>query len=570
MLHASPISLPAALIALVLATVILAQGITAPYVKDAEPQSSSWIQDIVSGNHFLVARDLYGELNRKPPLYYWLSAAIAAADGGHVDEVNGQIVSVLSGALVALMVLIWTGSLLGSTTGWLAFLFLLGSYGFSSRGTLALTDMALLAAMFWAWCLLYAQFEQGVSNRRTAVLGIAMGLGILSKGPIAVVLTAFAATLYLRMTRRSIIEQLRQRWPWIALVVALAIALPWYIAAIASEHKILTIVSQENAGHFLPIWLGGTGEAARPIYFIAAKLLGGLTPLNFILPALIVALVHGGFAEKARKPVLFQLSFVLATLILFSLASSKRDDYILPAMPGLAIMLAAMFTIRLESGIARGLRDVGVAAVALVAIGALIASAVWISLRPRASLTVLSPMARAEAHLLITFYVAALSLAFVATALVVVACAALMIQGLIRQRPTHTGLGLGLMSLIGVLIFIGLIRPALAMDRTLKYVASDIDHFAPDGRIYVATANQELSYYLGRQAPVIVGPHQTLRKVNLPAYLFAYPGDLNGPAGTLRDRLKLVREWRRAGREGSPALYEIEPEGLKPPLAQDK
>ena len=35
---------------------------------------------------------------------------------------------------------------------------------------------------------------------------------------------------------------------------------------------------------------------------------------------------------------------VLAVLVFFSIASSKRDDYILPAMPGLAILFAALFT----------------------------------------------------------------------------------------------------------------------------------------------------------------------------------------------------------------------------------
>ncbi len=49
---------------------------------------------------------------------------------------------------------------------------------------------------------------------------------------------------------------------------------------------------QENLGHFLPAGAGGTGEAARPFYYIAIKMIGGITPLNFLLPALVAALIR--------------------------------------------------------------------------------------------------------------------------------------------------------------------------------------------------------------------------------------------------------------------------------------
>src|ERR1700693_1042177 len=98
----SLISLRAALAAFAVAIMILAQGITAPFVKDAEPQAAGWIQDVASGNHLLLPRDWYGELARKPPLFYWAAGAITAATGGHVDEVRARVVSVLAAAAIAI------------------------------------------------------------------------------------------------------------------------------------------------------------------------------------------------------------------------------------------------------------------------------------------------------------------------------------------------------------------------------------------------------------------------------------------------------------------------------------
>ncbi len=130
----------------------------------------------------------------------------------------------------------------------------------------------LVAFMFAAWCLIYTTLEEGPSRRRTIEIGIVLGLGILTKGPVAIVLPAFGGLIYLLMTRRSIFAELRKGWPWMVLAIAGAIALLWYLPAfISSGGELAKIMFQENLGHFLPKGAGGTGEAARPIYYIAGR-----------------------------------------------------------------------------------------------------------------------------------------------------------------------------------------------------------------------------------------------------------------------------------------------------------
>ena len=53
------ISRVTALIAFAIAIVILAQGISAPFVKDAEPQAAQWIQDVADGRGLLIPRDCW-------------------------------------------------------------------------------------------------------------------------------------------------------------------------------------------------------------------------------------------------------------------------------------------------------------------------------------------------------------------------------------------------------------------------------------------------------------------------------------------------------------------------------
>lgn len=567
----SAIPLPAALAAFVVAIVILAQGITAPFVKDAEPQAAGWIQDVASGNHFLVPRDWYGELARKPPLFYWISGAIAAATGGHVDEVRARVVSVLAAAAIAITTLMWTGAFIDSATGWLAFLFLLGSFAFTSRGSLALEDMTLLVFVFAGWCWMYAALERGASpSLRIIAIGVVLGLGVLTKGPVAIVLPAFGATIYLLMTHRSIAEQLKQPWPWEVLATSLAIALPWYAAAMLSDTAaIARIIFQENAGHFLPAAAGGTGEAARPFYYIAIKMIGGITPLNLLLPALVVALIRGDFVPQARKPLIFQLSFLIAMLVFFSAASAKRDDYVLSGLPPLAILFAALFTSLGPSRVAEMLRDTAAMVAAALALAFVAGGLIGILMNRSALTAETSPFGSAQTQLLFKVYFPTLRVMFIALALPIAGCAAFIIAGVLRKYPLLTAVGFGSLALVGVLMVTARLRPETSRERTLKYVAADINRIAPDSPIYVIRQNEELSYYLEREAPVIIA-HNAIRAVDRPAYLFAHQEDFQGPAAPLRDHVKLIRQWERLGKDGPPALYQFEAEDLKPRTLQDK
>ncbi|HEY6298243.1 MAG TPA: glycosyltransferase family 39 protein, partial [Candidatus Binatus sp.] len=189
-------------VAALFALVVLIQGVSAPFQKDAEPQSAEWIQSIVRDGHWLIPHDAYGYTDRKPPLLYWMSAIVADVTGRTVDEVRARAVSVVAGTALAVGVLAWTVANVGASEGWLAFLFMLGTYGFASRATEALTDMLLTFLLFAAYSAIYPLLESPTpaspgSTRRIIFIGAVLGLGILTKGPVAIVLCALAVAIFL-------------------------------------------------------------------------------------------------------------------------------------------------------------------------------------------------------------------------------------------------------------------------------------------------------------------------------------------------------------------------------------
>ena len=67
--------------------------------------------------------------------------------------------SVVAGTALAVSVLAWTVANVGASEGWLAFLFMLGTYGFASRATEALTDTLLTLLLFAAYSAIYPMLD---------------------------------------------------------------------------------------------------------------------------------------------------------------------------------------------------------------------------------------------------------------------------------------------------------------------------------------------------------------------------------------------------------------------------
>lgn len=563
------------LAAAAVAIVLLGQGISAPFDKDQEPQSAQWIVDIVQNGHWLIPHDYYGNVDRKPPLFYWLSALATMATGGHVDEVRARIIPLAAGATLAVGVMLWSGVYLGEATGWLAFFFLLGTYGFASRATLALTDMLLTLLVFSAYCLLYPVLEGRESRWRAVAAGVILGLGILTKGPLALVLCAFAIFIYLVLTRRWPWRPLGRPWPWVILAIASIIAAAWYVPAfIVGGHNLVEVFIAENFGHFAPADMGGTGEAARPIYYIVARMFGGAMPLSFMVPALIVAFFAGRIFDGVRKPILFQLALLLAVVLLFSAASAKRDDYILPALPSLAILLAALF--RRPGGVpevgaeqradyAAGLRDI---TVALAGAGMVAAEAATIVLVKSGGImgTLHIRLQSSDASYAAMFFkgMDRFEPPFVALIAATAIGAVVIFVALHRRSTMWSGAGLAVLAIAGVALWNSTLRPEFARTRTLKQFAAEIHRQIGNAPLYIVAGEKPgLSYYYGRAVPAIDRRVRPGLATSQPVYIFARKRELSELAPEYRKRLRMVMQAHTLGGGGPPAVYMLAPPGME-------
>jgi 4-amino-4-deoxy-L-arabinose transferase-like glycosyltransferase len=544
------------------ALIVLAQGISAPFQKDAEPQSAEWIQSIVRDGRWLIPHDAYGFVDRKPPLFYWLAAVASGISGGTVDEVRARVVSLAAGTALAVAILAWTAANVGVVEGWLAFLFILGTYGFASRATEALTDMLLTLMLFGAYSAMRPQLSGIGSPRRVAAIGVLLGLGVLTKGPVAIVLCALAAAIYLAIERRSPLEMLRARWPWQVLAIALAIGAVWYVPAlVVGGERIVRLIFTENFGHFMPAKLGGTGESYRPFYFIFARLLGGAYPMTLLVVPALLAFWTGELALAKRSAVVYQASMTLAVLVFFSIASVKRDDYILPAIPGIAILCATVFDLD-ESAGKRGtaamLRNVVVAGLLIAPFGVALYLAT-VGAAPDAPHPALQSSDSAFASVLQRDLLN-LVVSVIAFAVGLFIAFGIGMFGLWRRSATALGVAFGLAGLGGSVLWTAEVRPTVARMRSLSSFVPTVASIVKDSQLCIpAGVNYELSYYYGSAVPRLKDPRCSSVGPGKKVYLLADPREFDALKPEMRARLKLVAKSNLIGGGGPPSLYEIGP-----------
>lgn len=326
---------------------------------------------------------------QKPPLYYWLAAA-AGAPFGHVGETAARLPSALAGVALVGITLAFGTRLLGGAAATLGAALLLTTFEFAHNARRAQLDVllalfeTLALAAFW-------RVDRRIGGRRIAQLGLhaALGLAVLTKGPVGFLVPLLVITGFLAWERR--LRDLRRALPWWGLLLSIGPGLAWIASAVALAPQGFfgEAVVENLVGRFF----SGTSHA-RPFYYYAWQFPIETLPWILLAPAVVWAartrIFRADADDEERRAWRFLLAWIGATLLFFSLSSGKRGLYLLPLLPATSLLLADALGRWVES--AR--RIPPLFHVVTGAIGAAVTGAgVWLALRdplhdPRASLAV--------------------------------------------------------------------------------------------------------------------------------------------------------------------------------------
>jgi 4-amino-4-deoxy-L-arabinose transferase-like glycosyltransferase len=170
-----------------------------------------------------------------------------------------------------------------------------------------------------------------------ALFGAFLGLGVLAKGPAAVLLAGGAIGIWALATSH-IRQALRLAHP-IAIAAFGVIALPWYLICAHRNSDFLHVfIFQHNFQRYLtPLF-----QHKQPFwFFIPITLLAVLPWTPFLMSAALQGRESLRGSTWKNSPGFFFVCWALFPILFFSLSQSKLPSYILPAIPPLALLLAA-------------------------------------------------------------------------------------------------------------------------------------------------------------------------------------------------------------------------------------
>ncbi len=305
----------------------------------------------------------------KPPLVYWLIMLSYRLCG--VADWSARLVPALAVHACVLATYLLGRRIVGERAAFWGALMLGLAPGFLSVGRLLLLDGFL---SLWVTLEIFCAFEAVRDGRLRwgwwLGAATACGLGVLTKGPVAVLLLLPPLALYTWLNGRSFdlglgaLASLREALFWriprkdakaprrdtredcnrvsghalaAYLGIALGLSLPWFVAiSLRLPEFPRYFFWEHNVVRF------STGfDHLRPVWFYLPIVIGGLLPGSLLVAGFLRFLLSSD--ERTARRRCPELGFLLLAggwcVLFFTLSECKLPTYVLPAFPPLALAL---------------------------------------------------------------------------------------------------------------------------------------------------------------------------------------------------------------------------------------
>jgi 4-amino-4-deoxy-L-arabinose transferase-like glycosyltransferase len=308
----------------------------------------------------------------KPPLAYWATAMGMVALG--IGELGARIGLVLAALATLLIVARWSAGTDGPAAALYASLCLLSAPLFFALSRSVTTDLYLTL------CVVGAVHAARRGTRPSGARGwrlaawAAFGAGLLTKGHVMLLWTVLPALVWTAWAGEW--RRLRRLLDPLGILLALAVAVPWYAIEIARYPGLVDFwLGHQTAARVLEPF---QGESEPWWHHLGTVAWAGWL---WTVPAALEL-----WRRRRERP--YEIAWILVPLVAFSLFPTKRANYVLPLLPPLALAAGAWWANAVERP--RSLITVRALATATAAVGVGLAATPLVEV-PR-PLTLLGPL----------------------------------------------------------------------------------------------------------------------------------------------------------------------------------
>jgi 4-amino-4-deoxy-L-arabinose transferase-like glycosyltransferase len=298
----------------------------------------------------------------KPIIFYWLITSSYEIFG--VNLFSARLVSAFFGTLCIPLVFMTACRLFDYKTAIISALLLPGCYLHFQIARWAITDMTLNFFTLSTFYFFIRGFQDKPNKNIPYYFAyICMGIGFMTKGPIAIIIPALVIGGFL-ITLRNWEELSKLRLGYGTIILA-AIILPWFVTMLiihGDEFKnhILGAELRDRLIHDTPFSLYYFGVIIRyylpwSFFFLAAlavRFLQNLTqPIYapstksyFLLLSEKLKFWYSHITHKDNQAFLFSIIWLVFPLILFTLFRIEHSRYMLPVSAPIAMITAQFFS----------------------------------------------------------------------------------------------------------------------------------------------------------------------------------------------------------------------------------
>jgi dolichol-phosphate mannosyltransferase len=322
------------LVLIVMAALLFFTRLRCPLLEPQEARYAEIPRQMLAVGHFLVPI-LHGlPYYDKPPLLYWLVMASYTVFGVH--DWAARLVPGSAAFLTVLVTYFWGQRTAGHRAGLAGALVLCLSMRFVYLGRMVTMDVLLCLWVVMALAAAHTATHRSLLGRRAWFLSaLACGLGLLTKGPVALVLVMVPVFAYQLLDPRTARPGL---WMWLSyLALAVGLACPWFVMLAVWDGSYLEYFFwKHNVLRYVAAF-----DHEEPAWYYLPGLFLGMLPWSLLLIPLVGFIGRRSPRAAACRPAAlgFFLFAALWGLLFFSAAGCKRAGYVLPVMPPLALAL---------------------------------------------------------------------------------------------------------------------------------------------------------------------------------------------------------------------------------------
>ncbi len=321
-----------------------------------EPREAAVAVSMLETGNWVLPQVYANEFAYKPPLAHWLMA-VASLPQGYVSEFTSRLPSALAFIILIGFTLVFFGKRLRFQEAFIATLLLITCIEIHRAAMTTRVDMLLTAFIVIGLYQLYRWEDKLELKGVPIAIPALLGCAVLTKGPVGIILPLFVFGIYLLMLRKYSYLVIFKALLY-AGISSVFLPLLWYVAAWKQGgNAFLNVVLAENFGRFFHLntpdihyYLGHENGVWYNFMTLAAGFMPwtiffffSLFGLKLHKPAKSIKEILNDAWNNIRsmeKEKLFSLVALVCIIFFYSIPSSKRSVYLMPAYPFIAIFLA--------------------------------------------------------------------------------------------------------------------------------------------------------------------------------------------------------------------------------------